>query len=263
MVSIILSACSLSAPSKQSVCWQLSLWKTQSSLLETEGPGTDKYRWANMPENNTTSSSSAVSWVMNTSPDSSAMAPLFSSEADATDSPYFVVVVVTVENYTGFSNTILWSFSRNRQWNGVSREGRVLFSSITAEIFKHLVLEPQRCLTDSPHTCWRVELLVSCIYMWQNVLFSSHTVHSLGLTLHMCRLLIYRYSLSHSEQFRQREKWICCRRVSTCTWQPVLATYPESCWSTRYSARFWEGGGGTEQKQKIHIVQYCPAVPNK
>lgn len=50
-----------------------------------------------MPENNTTSSSSAVSWVMNTSPDSSAMAPLFSSEADATDSPYFVVVVVTVE----------------------------------------------------------------------------------------------------------------------------------------------------------------------
>lgn len=150
------------------------------------------------------------------------------------------------KNYTGFLNTILWSFSRNRQWNGVSQEGRILLSSITAEIFKHLVLEPQRCLTDSPHSCWRVELLVSCIYMWQNVLFSSHTVHSLGLTLHMCRLLIYRYSLSHSEQFRQRQKWICCRRVSTCTWQPVLATYPKSCWSARYSARFWEGraGGG-------------------
>lgn len=102
MVSIILSACSLSAPSKQSVCWQLSLWKTQSSLLETEGPGTDKYRWANMPENNTTSSSSAVSWVMNTSPDSSAMAPLFSSEADATDLPYFVIVVVTPDSWIPF-----------------------------------------------------------------------------------------------------------------------------------------------------------------
>lgn len=70
--------------------------------LETEGPGTDKYRWANMPENNTTSSSSAVSWVMNTSPDSSAMAPLFSSEADATDSPYFVVVVVTPDSQIPF-----------------------------------------------------------------------------------------------------------------------------------------------------------------
>lgn len=55
-----------------------------------------------MPENNTTSSSSAVSWVMNTSPDSSAMAPLFSSEADATDSPYFVVVVVTPDSQIPF-----------------------------------------------------------------------------------------------------------------------------------------------------------------
>lgn len=60
-----------------------------------------------MPENNTTSSSSAVSWVMNTSPDSSAMAPLFSSEADATDSPYFVVTPDSQIPFCGASAEIV------------------------------------------------------------------------------------------------------------------------------------------------------------
>lgn len=167
------------------------------------------------------------------------------------------------KNYTGFSNTILWSFSRNRQWNGVSREGRVLFSSIAAEIFKHLVLEPQRCLTDSPHTCWRVELLVSCIYMWQNVLFSSHTVHSLGLTLHMCRLLIYRYSLSHSEQFRQREREVDLLQESEHLHLAASTGHISRKLLKYMLLSSFLRRGGTEQKQKIHIVQYRPAVPNK
>lgn len=54
--------------------------------LDTAGPGADKYHWADSPWNSITSTELfLVSWVMDRSPNSSAMAALFSCEGDATE----------------------------------------------------------------------------------------------------------------------------------------------------------------------------------